>query len=282
MKFKPKEMYFASPGIPISTKPRDTLHGVSQVAKLGLGAMELEFVRGINVNKQLAPKVKDLAARENIVLTTHGRYFVNLSSLDAKIRHASVGRMVDDALRAAECGAYSVVWHAGFYQKQESEAVYKMIKEGFKEVLKRLHGEGVKDIWLRPETMGKASQWGDLQEVLRLSSELEGVLPCIDWSHLHARHIGKKNTLAEFRGMLKEVEKVLGREGLSNMHCHVSGINYGEKGEKNHLVLKDSDMNYRDLMKALKEFKCKGVLVNESPNVEQDALLLQKTFNSLK
>ncbi|MFC1685646.1 TIM barrel protein [Nanoarchaeota archaeon] len=245
-KFKPKELYFGTPGIPIRTEPRETVNGVREVKKLGLGAMELEFVRMININKDKAPIVKETASKEGIVMTSHGQYFVNLASLKKETIHASVGRMVDAAVRASECGAYSITWHAAFYQGREKELIYKMVKDGFKEVLKKVHDKGIKDIWLRPETMGKPTQWGDLKEVLKLSSEVEGVLPCIDWSHLHARTIGKNNTLKEFKEMLGEYEKVLGREGLNNMHCHLSGINYGEKGEKNHLVLKESDMNYKD------------------------------------
>ena len=91
----------------------------------------------------------------------------------------------------------------------------------------------------------------------------------------------KNNTYEEFNEILTKYEKALGKKALDNMHIHMSGINYGEKGEKNHLFLKDSDMNYKDLMKALKEFKCKGVVICESPNLETDALLMKKTYSSL-
>ena len=75
-----------------------------------------------------------------------------------------------------------------------------------------------------------------------------------------------------------EIEKHLGKTGINNMHIHISGIAYGEKGEKNHLLLKESKFNYKDLIKTLKEFKCKAVVTCESPNIEKDALLLQETY----
>ncbi|MEK6937589.1 MAG: TIM barrel protein, partial [Nanoarchaeota archaeon] len=130
-----------------------------------------------------------------------------------------------------------------------------------------------------PETTGKPTQWGDLKEILRLSQELEQVLPCIDFSHLHARTGGKNNTYEEFRQMLVEVEKAKGREALNNMHIHVSGINYTAKGERNHLNLQESDLNYKDLIKAWKEFKIKGVVISESPNIEGDALLMKEEWD---
>ncbi len=65
------------------------------------------------------------------------------------------------------------------------------------------------------------------------------------------------------------------------MHMHVSGIEYSEKGERNHLNLDDSDLEYAELMRALKDFKVKGLLICESPDNEGDALLLKRTFESL-
>jgi len=65
------------------------------------------------------------------------------------------------------------------------------------------------------------------------------------------------------------------------MHIHIAGIEYGEKGEIRHLNLKDSDLNYKDLMKAFKDFKLKGVVVSESPNIEKDALMTKKIYEKL-
>jgi len=102
----------------------------------------------------------------------------------------------------------------------------------------------------------------------------------LDFAHQHAR-TGKFNTTKEFREILNYYEKKLGKEALKEMHIHLSGINYGEKGEKNHLILKESDMNYKDLLKVFKEYKLKGVVVCESPNLEEDALLLKKTYDGI-
>ena len=174
----------------------------------------------------------------------------------------------------------SITWHLGYYQDRNAEKVYKQIKKGMKTVIEKLQEQNIK-IWIRPETTGKKTQWGTLNETIKLSKELEMVLPCIDFSHLHARTNGKINTYEEFKEILTKVEKDLGRKGLDNMHCHISGIAYGEKGEKHHLNLKESDFNYTDLLRVFKQFKTKGVITAESPNLEKDALLLQKTYKLL-
>jgi deoxyribonuclease-4 len=136
-------------------------------------------------------------------------------------------------------------------------------------------------ITIRPETTGKSSQFGSLEELLSLCSQLDNCLPCIDFSHLHARSGGKLNSFAEFCSELEQSEKFLGKDFLHNLHCHVSGINYSSKGELNHLDLKDSDLKYKELLQALKEFDCRGIIISESPNIEGDAMLLKKTFEEI-
>jgi len=106
-------------------------------------------------------------------------------------------------------------------------------------------------------------------------------MPCIDFAHFHARTNGKYNSYKEFSEILEKVEKKLGKKGLENMHMHITGIAYGEKGEKHHLTLKESDLKYKELIKALKDFDVKGVAISESPNIEQDALMVQKIYNKL-
>jgi deoxyribonuclease-4 len=278
---KVKELLFGTPGIPVSTEPRDTLNGIRQVRALGLDAMELEFVRNINVSPEKAPLVRKAAEDADIILTCHGQYWVNLAAPDKAKMEASIQRMIDAATRIHECGGWSITWHTAFYLGRPKEQVYAIVKKNFQHVLKVLHDKGIRDVWLRPETTGKESQWGDLRECIRLSQELEGVLPCIDFAHMHARHNGTNNTLGEFRQMLTEYEQGLGREGLDNMHIQLSGVHYTKAGEINHLNLKESDMNWKDLLKAWKEFRIKGVVIDESPNIEQDALLLQKTWRAV-
>lgn len=275
-----KSLIFGSPGIPESTIPRNTVEGIKQVRNLGLDAMEFEFVQSVHVNEKLAPEIKKLAEDLNVTLTCHGQYFVNLAAVEKEKYHASVNRMLLAARRVAECGGYSVTWHMGYYLGRPKDKVHEMVVKGVKEVVKTLKDESIK-IWIRPETTGKETQWGDLQETIKLSQEVEQVLPCVDFGHLHARYNGTNNTLEEFREILAQIEKGLGREALNNMHIQACGINYGPKGEKNHLNFKDSDMNWKDMLKAWHEFKLKGVVITESPNIEKDALFLQKEYSKL-
>lgn len=275
MKFD--KLLFGTAGIPLSTTgKRDTFSGIDHVKNLGLDAMELEFVHSVFLTEEKSPEVKKTAEKNNIVLTCHAPYYINLNATDSKKMHVSIYYIYKSAKILDLCGGWSVAFHPGFYMKMEKNQVYENVKKQLKEIVKKCKDEGIK-VWIRPETTGKDTQFGNLEEILNLSQEIEQVQPCIDFGHMHARH-GKNNTLDEFREILSDVEKALGKEGLNNMHIQVAGIIYGDKGEKSHTTFADSDLNWKDMVKAWKEFKIKGVAISESSNVEGDALLMKKEW----
>jgi deoxyribonuclease-4 len=224
--------------------------------------------------------VGELAARKKVVLTAHGPYFINLNAVEPEKVHMSKERILQTARIAALFGARSITFHAAFYLKSTPAETHAVVKRHLEEIVTVLRNEDNK-VTISPEVTGKPSQFGTLEEILQLSSEIEGVAPCLDFSHWHAR-TGKANSYQEFLDILDQIERKLGRPALDNMHIHLSGIAYGKKGEIKHLMLPDSDFQYAELLKALKERKARGVVISESmPYLEKDSLLLQQTYRGL-
>ncbi|MCX8180585.1 MAG: TIM barrel protein [Thermofilaceae archaeon] len=277
MLWKPDRLRFGPAGIPHRAKSRTTKHGIIEVKAIGLDAMEIEFVRKIGLTDTTARDVRTIARNLDVALTVHAPYYINLASPDKDKVEASVRRIYQSAVIGNMAGAWSVCFHAAYYMGRSSEKVYRLVKEVLVKLVKSLQDQGI-EIWLRPETTGASSEFGDLNELLKLCSELEMILPVVDFAHLHARSGGLINSYEEFSTVLTTLENALGSIVLENMHIHVSGIQYNEKGEVKHLNLKDSDLRYEELMKTLWDFKIKGVLICESPNLEEDATLLKNTY----
>ena len=271
------KLLFGTAGIPMSSKGSTTSEGVVSVKKLGLDAMELEFVRSINISKEKAPEIKKVAKENNIVLTCHAPYFINLNSLEKPKIKASIQRILGSARILNLCGGWSCCFHPGFYMKSTKEEAFERVRKSIKEMSEALKEEN-NNVWLRLENTSKIMQFGTFEEVLRLSEEFENVMPTIDFAHMHARTNGKYNSYEEFSSILEAIENKLGKKALENMHMHITGIAYGEKGEKHHLNLRESDLKYKELIKALKDFEVKGVAISESPNIEEDALLIKKIY----
>lgn len=273
------KLLFGTAGVPVSSKGRSTVDGIARVRELGLDCLELEFVQGVRMGEKTAEEVRRVAGKENVALSVHGPYYINLNAVEREKLDASVQRIYDSARIGNICSATNIVFHPAFYLKDDHRVVYDRVRALLTSLAARLADENI-PVTLRPETTGKATQFGDLDELLSLSAEIDGVLPCIDFSHVHARD-GKHNTYDEFKVIFEKLENILGKEGLKTMHCHISGIEYTAKGERNHLILEESDMNYKDLMKVFKEFKACGTVICESPNIEDDALLMKKTYEAI-
>jgi deoxyribonuclease-4 len=274
---KPDNLLFGTAGIPSSTKDRKTAEGIARVRELNLDAMELEFVHSINISREKAPAIDDARKKANVILTCHAPYFINLNSHEREKWLASIRRITESAKITHLCGGWSVCFHPAYYMKDPPEATSQRVKEAIELIVAELKKENA-DVWVRPETAGKVLQFGGLNELFELSAQFDNVLPCIDWSHLHARSNGRYNTRKEFEEVLSMMEKSLGKRALQNVHFHCQGINYNATGERNHMMLDDSDLNYKELVKVWKDWKLKGVVIAESPDPQVDALLLKKTY----
>jgi len=270
---------FGTAGIPLNMPNRNTIDAPNYIRELGLDAMELEFVHSINLTNEKAKELKKAAEDNDLKLSCHAPYFVNLCSNEPSKIAASKQRILKSAEIANIAGAESVTFHAGYYQGKDTEKVYEKIKKEIQEIVLSLRKKG-NTIKISPETTGKGSQFGSVEELVKIAQEIQGVSLCVDFAHLYARSIGKFNGEKDFSSTINYIKNELGKSYIEDMHVHFSGMNYGPKGERNHLVLEDENnkFDYKGLIKAFQKYKVKGIIVSESPNIEKDALLMQKLF----
>ncbi len=274
------KLNFLTAGQPLSTGAAGYGRAFEILEELNLDGMELEFVHGIRMSDKSKQIVRNSSEEKNLILTAHAPFYINLNSKEEEKVEASKKYITDTAKIGNSLNAYSITYHAAYYMGQNKQDVYKKVEKATAEIIENLAQEGNK-IWVRPETTGKGTQWGNLEEIIELSKTFEQVLPCVDFSHLHARTNGLYNTYDEFAAIFDKIGSEIGLYALENFHAHVAGIDYGEKGEKKHLILEESDMNYKELLRAFRDFGVKGVLVCESPNIEDDAVLLKEYYESL-
>ena len=274
---------FGSVGSPRSTpkKPGGSVGTIQYLASQGLLAFELGWVRSVRVSEKTCTTIKEAAVTNDVRLSVHAPYYINLNADDEEWPK-SRKRLMDAAHFGNLAGATDIIFHPGSYFEKDPEEVLEVAIPRLKACVDELRA-GDNPVTLRPETMGKSAMLGSLEDTLTMSKEIEGVEPCLDFAHLHARPgDGSINTLEEWRKVLSTYKKALGATSLKRLHCHLSGIEYGPKGEKNHLFLKDSDFNLEGLLQALHEMKCAGRILCESPqDMDKDALLIQREFQRL-
>ncbi|MBL8095422.1 MAG: TIM barrel protein [Anaerolineales bacterium] len=273
---------FGTVGTPLSTpkNPGGTVGGARRLAELKLDALELAWVQSVRVSEGKCAEIKAVAAASGVALSVHAPYFINLNAT-AEEWPKSRKRLMDAAHYGNLAGATDIVFHPGSYFGRPAAEVLEIAIPRLAGCVDELRAAG-NPVTLRPETMGKSAMLGSLEDTLAMSEAIDGVLPCLDFAHLHARPgDGTQNSYAEWAAMLTAVKKRLGAKALKRLHIHLSGIAYGPKGEKNHLTLAEADLKYKDLFKALRDFQCGGRVMCESPIMEDDARVMQKTWQRL-
>ncbi len=270
---------FGTVGSPISTpkKPGGSIGAIIRMRELQLGALELGWVRAVRVSEKTCQEIKNSGQQENILISIHAPYFINLNA-DEQEWPKSRQRLMDAAHYGNLAGATDIVFHPGSYFQQPPEFVLPLAIQRLQGCVEELQTAN-NPVNLRPETMGKSAMLGSLEDTLAMSKEIPGVLPCLDFAHLHARPgNGSMNTYDEWAKALEIYGEVLGEEALQSLHIHMSGIEYGEKGEKNHLPIEEADIDLHAILKALKDFNAHGRILCESPVMEEDAQLMQQKW----
>ena len=274
---------FGTVGSPQTSLQTGTPAAIRHIRELGLKHLEIAWVQSVRVGDEMCALISSAAKENHITLSVHAPYFINLNSQTAELMEKSDARLLAAARRGCLAGATDIIFHPGSYHSQPPEQVYERAKEKMLEITGLLREEGT-NVTLRPETMGKSAMFGNLDEVLQLSRDVPGVLPCIDWAHLHARQgDGSFNSYDEFAAALTKVRDALGEEGLKRCHFHLSGIEYTAKGEKQHLPLNEADLKYRELLQAFVDFGVAGTAAVEAPEPfhTADALTFQATYRRL-
>ena len=270
---------FGTVGSPISTpkKPGGSVGAVIRMREMGLSALELGWVRSVRVSEATCEAIRTAGVENDVLLSVHAPYYINLNA-DEEEWPKSRKRLMDAAHFGNLAGATEIIFHPGSYFQMAPADVLQVAVPRLADCMEELRESG-NGVTLRPETMGKSAMLGSLEDTLEMSRLVEGVQPCVDFAHLHARPgDGSVNTYTEWAQTLEAYGKALGGEALKNLSTHISGIEYSEKGEQNHLPLPESDLDLDAILTALKDFGCGGRMLIESPAMEEDALLVQRRW----
>ncbi len=273
---------FGTVGSPLNTpkKPGGSVGAIGYSKSIGLETLELGWVQSVRVTEVTCAAIKQCGSDQYVTLSVHAPYFINLNALDDEWPK-SRKRLMDAAHYGNLAGATDIIFHPGSYFGNDPTEVLKVAIPRLKECVDELRKKG-NPVTLRPETMGKSAMLGSFEDTLEMSKAIKGVLPCLDFAHLHARPgDGTMNTVKEWTRILEAYQAALGKEALKHLHIHLSGIEYGPKGEKNHLPVAESDLKLNHLFNVLRDYGCAGRILCESPIMEEDALNMKKTWKRI-
>ncbi|MGC8940447.1 MAG: TIM barrel protein [Candidatus Nanoarchaeia archaeon] len=269
-------IYVGPGGVPISSPDRSTIGGIRHCAKLGLNAMEVEFVRGVNMSPATAVEAGKVAKELGIRLSVHAPYYINLLSNKKATVRASIVRILDSMHRGMLMGADAVAVHAAYYGDLSPVEALNKMKTITEEIFAQAEKKGIKGILLGYETMGKTSQWGSFEEILELYDTFKQKLtPYLDWGHIYVRNQGHIN----YEEILDKLQNI----GLKHINSHFNCVKYSKTAKAwvdVHDLLKTKNPNFESLAKLLIKRKVNITLISESPVLEQDALEMKKILEN--
>lgn len=260
---------------------KSTWQMMAYLENMGLNAYEYQCGRGVSVSDETAKKVAEECVKHNIKISVHAPYFISLSSVEESKRQGSIRYILQSAELVKKLGGDRIVVHSGSCGKLSREVALEYAKETVKSAIEALKAEGLSDVHMCLETMGKVNQLGNLDEVMALCELDDWLLPTIDFGHLNARDRGSIKTKEDYAYILDTLENRLGSDRAKVFHAHFSKIEYTDGGEKKHLTFEDDVFgpDFMPLAELIAERDLSPTIICESAGTQtEDALAMMNMY----
>ena len=263
---------------------KSSLQVPDYLVNMGLDHFEYQCGRGVNIGLDKAAELGKIAGEKGITISLHAPYYISMSSIEEEKRLNSVNYILSSARAVKAMGGDRIIVHTGSCGKISREEALALAIDTMKLSQKALDDEGLSDIHICPETMGKVNQLGTLYEVLQLCKIDERIIPCIDFGHLNARDLGILKAKNDFDKILLEIQNQLGDFRFKNFHSHFSKIEYTTGGEKRHLTFDDVvyGPDFEPVMELVAKYNLSPTFVCESAGTQaEDAKKMKDYYLSL-
>ncbi|MDO8870707.1 MAG: TIM barrel protein [Methanobacteriaceae archaeon] len=273
------KIIFGPAGNPIGFKGK-SVHACNYIAQEGLDAYEYQATYGVRIGENSAKELRKNSEENKIRVSMHAPYYINLSSQDPEVIERSIDRLVQSARAAEWMGAYRIVFHPGFYTKYTPSEAMNICKKAIADILEKLDGLGIKKFTFAPETTGKKSQLGNLEEIVEICQNFDHFAPTIDFAHIHARGEGSIKNADDYLKIIDYLEEEL---SIKRLHCHFTKIEYTHAGERKHHTLEEKEYGppVKPLLETLNEAGWNSTIICETPLIDQDALILKSCYNNI-
>ncbi len=255
------------------------------LATMGLEAYEYQCNRGVNLGEKKAREIGEEAVKNDIFLSIHAPYYINLASPEEEKRANSKRYIIETLTAAKWMGAKRIVVHTGSYAKVDKKWALETAINLIGEILEEADSSGLGDVLICPEVLGKKNQLGSLDEIIEMCRIHERLMPTVDFGHIHARCQGSLNSPEDFEKVINKLENALGFERIKNLHSHFSRVEFTKGGEKKHWNIDDAKFGpeFDHLAEVILKKGMEPVIICESrSDMAKDALKLKKIYESLK
>ena len=263
---------------------KKTLEAPKWLKEKGLDAYEYSFGKGITLSDETATKIGEEMAKYGITISIHAPYYINFANPDDEMAEKSYGYVINSLKKLRLVGGNHLVVHVGSCGKMERSEAVALTKKRLEILKDRIIAEGLDDMYVCLETMGKQAQIGTVDEILNFCTIFDHYMPTFDFGHINALTGGSLKTESDYEEIIKKCFDMLGEYRTKNVHIHFSKIEYSAKGEIKHLTLEDTkyDPEFLPLAKVIKKYDLQPVVISESRGIMAiDAMKLKQIYYSV-
>ncbi|MDI6917563.1 MAG: TIM barrel protein [Thermoplasmatales archaeon] len=268
------EILFGPAGIPLSCKGRTILDGIIDTRKLGLDVMEIELLR-MDADIGDIDRIKKASKQHNIRLFMHAPYYMNLSG-DKAEADKYVEVVKESGVLASRLGAEILVVHLGMYDKNKNQSLENIVGN-IRRLRDSFSDRGLK-CKIGIETSGKQGLFGSMDEIVTVCKRVKGVIPVINFAHIHARGNGCLKTLEDFQGIFDKMKPLK----LKSYYTHFSGVVYENGNEIDLTPIKKSNLKFDPLAECILKNKYNITIISASPLLEHDAIYMKLILDRVK
>lgn len=254
------------------------------LSKKGLNAYEYSFGKGILLSDEMAAKIGEEMKKYGITISLHAPYFINFANPDDEMVEKSYGYVIDSLKKLRILGGTHLVVHPASCGKMERSEAVALTKKRLNILKDRIIAEGLDDMYVCLETMGKSAQIGTVDEILDFCTLFDHYMPTFDFGHINALTGGTLKTDADYEDIIVKCLKTLGEYRTKNVHIHFSKIEYSSKGEVKHLTLADTKYGpeFEPLARVIKKYNLEPTVICESKGIMAiDAMKLKDIYYSV-
>ena len=273
-------VFFGPAGSPISYKG-PAYKAPKYIAEEGLDSYEYQTPYGVRIGVKAATTLKEESEKHDVLVSMHGPYYINLCAKEDEKLDKSIGHLISLARAGEWMGAYRLVFHPGAYLNRKPEKAMEISKNTVNRLFEELEAEGIEDFTFAPETTGKRTQQGNIQEIVELCASFDHFEPTIDFAHIHARGRGYLTKKDDYNCIFSAIEDKL---DIDRLHCHFTTIEFSSHGEVKHHTLAESDEygpNIKDLLSNLIDNGWKANIICETPLRDEDALKMKELYEKM-
>jgi deoxyribonuclease IV len=255
------EIRYGPSGLPEASTFEESF---AALAADGYRACEIGFVSGFWLDYDEAPRFAEAAAAADVALSAHAPLAAFMGHADrGKKFKMALGMLDHTAGLAKACGARLIVFHPGFLLGRDHEHTIADVVDQLEDLKTRLEAKD-RLVPFGVEVMGRVRDFGTVDDVIAIASQVDFVRPVLDFAHMHATSDGAFLDADHFAGALAQADAVL--EPGAPFHIHFSDIQFANRNETKHLPYGEGTLRAEPLRAALARFDRPATVISESPD----------------